>query len=175
MSAEDATSTYASVGREGGAPSMIDRIAGNALSSPTRSCAFACSGSRYVVPMSKIPAGLPGSARRTQDDMGESPCRANSMSISSSAGRTRRMVRLRTHGRAGFGISRNWAIHASFETVGIRRVVCPSRGKNRRTAWSSPHDGEVPHGRTAEGDAREARGEKRAPTHLQRDHRTGLG
>ena len=56
------------------------------------------------------------------------------MSISSSAGRARRIVRLRTHGRTDFGTSIGWAIHASFETAGIRNVVCPSRGKNKRTA-----------------------------------------
>jgi hypothetical protein len=41
---------------------------------------------------------------------------------------------LRTHGRTDFGTSIGWAIHASFETAGIRNVVCPSRGKNKRTA-----------------------------------------
>ena len=62
-------------------------------------------------------------ARRTQDDMGESPCRANSMSSSSSAGRTRRIVRLRTQGRTDFGASSSWAIQASFDTVGIRNAA----------------------------------------------------
>ncbi len=113
-------------------------MAGSAVSSPTSSCPSACSGSRYMVPTSKIPAGSPDAVRRTQDDRGESACTANSMSISSSAGLARRIVRLRTHGRTDLGSSISWAIQASFDRVGIRRAVCPSRGKNRRTAWSLP-------------------------------------